>query len=336
MLKPGLHGHVLVIQVERERCHGVHGHREHTQGLGGVLIDDAQDLPLLGGGQRLGLPILAVPLLAQVQDVVGCPLTHGHILCPRSERQPAVAERGAARHVHGGEHHLSAGGEGHLHNSLVLLVHLLRAEADLASSHDDGCLRGIPLGLPLLILGLGVRNLRQCGVATQDRREEGRAHHHVGRSLPASWPRDRSHGWVEALARDVVGRAAGPHVHHGHLALRQSPGLVAADDRGRAERLHRRELPHEHVLLHHGLAAEGQGDRDAQGNALRDRSHRQGHRDEDHVDPSRVRRIVRVAGVYDEADEEDNDADTNGADPDARAQLLDACLQRRLIRRCVG
>ena len=93
---------------------------------------------------------------------------------------------------------------------------------------------------------------------------------------------------------------ASPHAvpgRHGHLALRQGACLVAADHRGTAQRLHGRQLPHQHVLLHHVAAADGERDGDAERDALGDRRDGQGDRYEHHVEGSATLRVVAVPSV---------------------------------------
>mmetsp|Transcript_102022 Transcript_102022/g.327361 ORF Transcript_102022/g.327361 Transcript_102022/m.327361 type:complete len:529 (+) Transcript_102022:2090-3676(+) len=248
------------------------------------------------------------------------------------QRHATRAQLAAARYASDREHHLAGGGEGDLQLARVLLGHIL-GEADFAGRDDDRGLGGIALGLPLLLARLGVLNLRQGGVAAEHSRQESRLHAQLLRGLGTGLRVfDFADGGVEALSFDGVVDATSVHVDHGHLALGQSAGLVTADHGGGSEGLHGGELPDEHVLADHVLTADGQGDSDAERDALRNGGHGQGHGDEDHVQPGRAVRIGGVGSVHGDADDEDDDADADGHDADAATQLLQAVLQRRGAR----
>ena len=51
-----------------------------------------------------------------------------------------------------------------------------------------------------------------------------------------------------------------PHVRDSHAVLRESPGLVGADDGGGAEGLDTLEVLHQAVLLRHALGRQRQDD----------------------------------------------------------------------------
>lgn len=101
---------------------------------------------------------------------------------------------------------------------------------------------------------------------------------------------------------------------YGHLVLRQRAGLVAADNRGAAERLDSLEVLHETVLAGHPLGGERQTDCDRGDETLghvRDDNpdekdhrvypvvaHRYRHSEEGHTEENRPARYVTHESVY--------------------------------------
>ena len=75
-----------------------------------------------------------------------------------------------------------------------------------------------------------------------------------------------------------------PQLAHRHDAGGQRAGLVGADDRRAAERLDRRQPPHEHVARRHPLHADRQRDRHDRRQALGHGRDRERHRREEDVD----------------------------------------------------
>ena len=73
-----------------------------------------------------------------------------------------------------------------------------------------------------------------------------------------------------------------PNLGDGHAVLGEGAGLVRADDADRAERLDRRQPPHDRVDLDHPLDAEREHDGHDGGQALGDRRHRQRDRSQQH------------------------------------------------------
>ena len=70
-----------------------------------------------------------------------------------------------------------------------------------------------------------------------------------------------------------------------HLVLRERAGLVRTDDRGAAQGLDRGQLADDGPVTRHPRDADGQGYGQGRREALRDRSHRQGDRGHEHVEP---------------------------------------------------
>ena len=84
-----------------------------------------------------------------------------------------------------------------------------------------------------------------------------------------------------------------------HLVGGERAGLVRADDRRAAERLHRRQRAHDRVLARHPPRAERETRRDHRRQTLGDRRHRERHRDLEVVDRAQderpaVRRVREV------------------------------------------
>mmetsp|Transcript_43354 Transcript_43354/g.94395 ORF Transcript_43354/g.94395 Transcript_43354/m.94395 type:complete len:1132 (-) Transcript_43354:88-3483(-) len=327
-------GDVLRVVVEGQSRHSVDGDGQHAERLAGVEVDLLHESRLVRLAQRLHGAVLLDLGAAVVEDEIRGALADREEVRASREGGAARAKLLAAGDVRDRQHHLARRGEGDLQNTLVLLLDRL-FEADLTSSHHDRCLGGVALRFPLL---LSIISLDLCKgrVAAENGGEEGGLHAHLLSTVSATLgPRDLSDTGVEALAAHIIANARAEHVHHGHLALSQSAGLVTADHRGRAKRLHRCQLAHEHVLLDHVTAADGERDRHTERDALRDRRHSKGHRDEDHVEPGRTVGVGDVFAVQDDTDEEDDQAHHDGKHTNTATQLVQILLQRRLAARGV-
>jgi len=102
--------------------------------------------------------------------------------------------------------------------------------------------------------------------------------------------------------------AARPQAEHRHLVLGEGAGLVRADDRGAAQRLHRREALHQCVAGGHALDAHGQRQGYRREETLRNKGH-----DDAHAEDERLR------GVHpgdQRADGKEQRAECHGADSD--------------------
>mmetsp|Transcript_57018 Transcript_57018/g.144754 ORF Transcript_57018/g.144754 Transcript_57018/m.144754 type:complete len:413 (+) Transcript_57018:2242-3480(+) len=140
---------------------------------------------------------------------------------------------------------------------------------------------------------------------------------------------------VKALALDDVTNATRIHLHHGHLALSQGAGLVAADDGSGPQRLNRRKLANKHVLLDHITAADGQGDGHTKRDALGNGGNSERHRDQDHVQPRGARQVRGVPPVHGDTNDKDHDANNDRQDTNAGSKAFQVHLQRRSVRRRV-
>ena len=80
-----------------------------------------------------------------------------------------------------------------------------------------------------------------------------------------------------------LGRGHRMQSAHIHAVVRQGAGLVGADHRHRAQGLDGREPPHHSASSGHAFDAEGQGDRQYGGQALRHGGHREGDGKDHHV-----------------------------------------------------
>ena len=111
-----------------------------------------------------------------------------------------------------------------------------------------------------------------------------------------------------------------PHLPHRHLVLGKRPGLVGADHRAAAKRLHRGEALHQGVSPRHALDRHGQ---------------RQGHRGEeplrhegDHHPHGEDEAGMRLAMHDSHREEEEEDADAKGHTGDQAGHPVDLLLQR--------
>ena len=131
-----------------------------------------------------------------------------------------------------------------------------------------------------------------------------------------------NHGQVRPR-RDVLRRdelAAHPQAPHRHAILGQRTCLVGQDDRGRAERLHRGQVPHQRVALRHALRRHGQRKRHRRQQAFR-------HVGDDDADGEEQVFPERQAQRL--ADEEERATNAGGEKGNDAGQPGDLALQRR-------
>ncbi len=102
---------------------------------------------------------------------------------------------------------------------------------------------------------------------------------------PPARRRDRAIGGI-ALAAHGIAPAGHHDRRHRHLVPGQRAGLVGADHRHRANRLDRRQPPHDGMAPRHRLHADGQRDGHHRRQPLGDRRHR--HADHDHEQVGKV------------------------------------------------
>mmetsp|Transcript_18189 Transcript_18189/g.63927 ORF Transcript_18189/g.63927 Transcript_18189/m.63927 type:complete len:865 (-) Transcript_18189:138-2732(-) len=334
-------GDILVVLRIRKLAHAVGGDGQDTKGLGRVLVNHFQDFLLCHFGHFLDGSVCHQLLGTVLHDEVGCTFADREELAPIDELHATGAQLRPARDVADGQHHLPRRRERHLEHTRVLGGDAL-GEADLPRGHNYGCLRGIPLWLVFFLARLRILDLLEGCVATQEGGKQGRLHRHVACRVVAGLRiPDATHGRIEALALDAVGHPTGVHFHHSHLALGEGAGLVAANNRGRSEGLHGRQLAHQDIVLDHFLAADGERDRHTKRDALRNGRNGQGDSDEDHVEygalgVTTVGREGGISAAQDDSDDEDENADENSHHADAGTEGLQAHLQRRGIRRRVG
>ncbi len=159
--------------------------------------------------------------------------------------------------VHGGVVAL-LGGEGDLGDPRQLQLQLGARDSALRGEHEQRHLGGIAehLGLvarPRPMLGSGL--VRQRGVVTQRCRAQRQAQRFLGRLRQRAAVRLQLAVEVVAGARHLEGMPGAPQPAHRHAILGQRSGLVGADHRAAAERLHGRQSPHHDVAPRHTLHA---------------------------------------------------------------------------------
>ena len=152
-----------------------------------------------------------------------------------------------------GGHQLAVGIKGQLPQTGVVPAVKFLVYADAVPQHDQGHLRGVADGGTVLHIGGGVTG------------QEGRLQEqplHIVYQIQVV-PLQKG-----AVGVDLLGR---------HPVLGESAGLVGADHRHRAQRLHRLEVLDDGVLPCHLLGAHGLDDGNDGAEGLRDGGHRQRH-----------------------------------------------------------
>ncbi len=132
---------------------------------------------------------------------------------------------------------------------------------------------------------------------------------------------------METAFRRVAGAAhfergiGQEQAHRGHFVARQGAGLVGADHRHRAQRLHRRQAAHDGTAAGHHRGADGERDGDDGGQALGYCRHRQPDHGEEDV---QRRHADRVAAV-----EESEQSDAEDEERDLARELVEPTGERR-------
>ena len=158
----------------------------------------------------------------------------------------------------------------------------VRVEARLGGERDERALHRIALDPPAV---LGARQRR---VVAQERGagEIGEERLLGGIDL-APVPREAAFRRI-ALARDLVGDAAGHHGRSHHLVAGEGAGLVGADHRDGAQRLDRGHPAHDRFAPRHALDPDGERDREQSRQPLR-------YRRDDETDDRDEQLVERVA-----------------------------------------
>ena len=229
-------------------------HRQHPHAPPGPGLDLFQD----GAGVDRGAPgregtaaqhHLGRSLQENPAGPVGPPVQRGHVPVLRLEGQDVETRRGAPER--------------------------LGLQAGLSRRHHQRRLGGVAghrePGAGLLHVGVvaergGTEEVEGRGV---------RHHRHAAGEEP---PLGRPAG---PLHLERPGRC--PERQHGHLVAGQGTGLVGADHRGGAERLHGRQLADDGVTRRHALHPDGECDGDDGRQSLRDGADRQRDGEDEHL-----------------------------------------------------
>ena len=287
------------------------GDAQRAQRLGGQLLDRGQNLRPPFFSQRAHL-VAATFVRAARQQHIGSTLgDHGHRICVL----------GVGLHC---AHQLAVGGEGHLADAGKALVHLFGADADLARRHHQRRLGRVALDSPGTLL------LFEHGVVRQRAAQQRTAHigqqDWVGRLLAAAVQQHLPLRCV-ADAGQFHASAGGDDGAHGHLVLGQRARLVRADDRGRTERLHRRQLAHDGVALDHALHAQRQHDRE---NGRQPFGH--GGHGQRNAQQQRLHQPIKRTDLAHQQDRgDDDDGNDHHADAQQLAHACDLQLERGLF-----
>ena len=146
----------------------------------------------------------------------------------------------------GGAHHLAFGGKRHLADADEALVEVTLGDSGLTRGDDQRALGRVALDRPALA------RLDQAGVVGKFCRIEQAFDRSLQRPMRQRCAVVRQLAFRRvADARDVDRAVRHNDTAHGHLVARQRPGLVRADDRRRAERLHRTQAADDHVAFGH-------------------------------------------------------------------------------------
>ena len=219
---------------------------EHPHALLGQL-GVAAGVALAGGvvqGQDLGAAEVAVGAAGQ------------HVRCALDEAPDDVATGPVGPVVESG-HELVVGVERHLRHPRPLPAKRPGVDATLLGQHQQRTLGRVADHLAVAQLAVGAQGHRQQHVL--DRAGQGRA---VGGPDPAL-------GRV-ALTGDGEPAPGEPQLPGGHLVQGQRAGLVRADLRGAAQRLHRGEPLDDGAAPGEPGGPHGQGERHHRGQPLRD------------------------------------------------------------------
>ena len=293
------------------------GHGQGAQGLGRQVIHIGQQAGAGGVVQRLQ---------CGAHPAVGATRQH--------HRWRALAHQhggvGALVVMHQGGHALALGAEGQLAEAAVALCRPA-AGAQLGIGHHQRGLGRVALGQP----GASCAAVH-AGIAGQHGAAQQRGHL-VGQRAIGQWSVGRV-GLQHLAPGAVAGAAAagftagGGQAQQGHLAAGQRAGLVGGDDRGAAQRLHRRQLLDHRPVAGHALHAQRQQHGDDGGQPLGHRRHRQRHAQQQQR--QRVGQAGRRRHQGHRAHHQAGHPQRRPAQPAAQARHLH--LQRRGWRRGVG
>ena len=207
-----------------------------------------------------------------------------------------------------GRHQLVVGVERHLTHARVEAPRLVDVDPALRRQHDERRLGRVADDLAVA---------NRCVVRERHRQQE-----RLERSVRlARDAKDPALGRV-ALAVDREAAAGDDELPRRHLVERQRPGLVRADRRRRAERLHRPQPLHDRPLGRERLRSQREHGRDDRGKAGRDRRDREADPDDEE--------LVEVVPVN---QPENDDERQRGArhDREQDGQLVELARERRLL-----
>ena len=217
-------------------------------------------------------------------------------------------------------HHLALGRERDFADALKPPLSPL-GDAQLAFGHEKGGFGRVAVNLPF-----AARPLAQVGVAGQAAAAE---HHDL---LLAQRPGCQFSALVldPSLGRithpgDMGVARGGHHPLDGHFRAGQRAGLVRGNDRRRAQRLHRRKLLDDRVVLRHALHPQREHHRQDRRQPLGHRRHRQGHAEQQHVND--IGGVADIGYQQDGSDHHDSNDDNRDAQhaPDASDFFLQRC-----------
>ena len=175
-------------------------------------------------------------------------------------------------------HALESRIEGDLVEARGCVAQQVFIHASLAGDHQQGCLGRIS-GNPPLPLG----RLDERRVVAQHASHQQFVHgaFYVG---GISAKADRT-DWRIAVPADLVAVAGCPKLAHRHLVFGQRAGLVRADHRRAAQRLDRRQAPHNRSPTSHPCNPDCKRHGDRRGQALGNGADRQRYRRHEHLQP---------------------------------------------------
>jgi hypothetical protein len=261
-------------------------HRQHPHRLRGHRLD--------GGVQR---PVGHLVEATQRRHLLGCALDE-------DPRRAGAAVRGG--------HQLGARVERQLTGARRRRPLGVRIEPGLVRQRHQRDLGRVSHRLPSLVRP-GRRPQR--GVVAQRRRDDQLAQLGPTRralDLPGWVVADASHRRRAPVRQPQRGRR--------HLVAGERAGLVGADDRGRAQRLHRGQAAHHHLAPGHPLHADGQGDRHRHRQPLGDEADHLADRQHDDGPQRQPARQAERHHQHEHAGRPDHDV---------AAKLVDPSLQRR-------
>ena len=294
--------HVRKLQRLLLRRHGFDGNGQDAQGAGGAVVGGAA--PVVGV-QRCGWVVPVVLGVAHVQHALGRTFDKHQGLA-----RVLVVQRGHEAVCGLKRNRIGAGQAG---------VFGGRIQPGFQGQGEQCALGGVAGQHPAAVAFMQRRIVAQQGGAGDAGQGGVVVQRHIVCCAVAAAVQP-AFGAVAAAA-DFVHLVGRDHALHRHFVAGEGAGFVRADDGDRAQRLHRRELANDGLVLRHAPHAQRQGDGHQGGQPLGDGRGGQGHGHHEHLGQG------LAAPEHANGEGEHNKADDDQRQPVAKAGHL--AQQRR-------